>query len=398
MKKIILIASLILLFAAEITRVYYIMPFPGSQKSDSIDYAYWIHNNILWMRMALIALVLNSLIPIFKRSRILTKVLLVLVLVFYAVIFYYFNYRFQADQMFRAPTTITFKDSAANKVDEKKLVVGVVIDGEAKAYPIQVIGYHHQIRDSLSNTPVMITYCTVCRTGRAFSPLVNGKPENFRLVGMDHFNAMFEDATTKSWWQQATGVAVAGQLKGQALRQIPSAQTTLAAWLRRYPQSLVLQPDTVYNKQYASLRHFDDGTTKDDLEKRDSASWQFKSWVIGVDQNHAARAYDWNTLVSNPLIQDSLPGLPLVITLEKDTASFHVLRRTTSTGETLNFKLDPGQGMTDTNTGSMWTLDGTCVSGPLEGQKLNAVQASQEFWHSWRTFHPNTSTFSYAVH
>jgi hypothetical protein len=50
----------------------------------------------------------------------------------------------------------------------------------------------------------MVTYCTVCRTGRVYGPIINGKKETFRLVGMDHFNAMLEDATTKSWWQQAT--------------------------------------------------------------------------------------------------------------------------------------------------------------------------------------------------
>ena len=42
----------------------------------------------------------------------------------------------------------------------------------------------------------MVTYCTVCRTGRVFSPIVEGQPETFRLVGMDHFNAMFEDEGT----------------------------------------------------------------------------------------------------------------------------------------------------------------------------------------------------------
>jgi hypothetical protein len=398
MKRIILVVSLVLLFAFEITRVYYIMPFPGSQRSDTIDYAYWVDNNIVWLRMVLFALMLNSLIPVFKRTTIAVKTLLILLVVSYGVIFYYFNYRFQADHMFLPPTAITFKDSANNKVDGKKLVVGVVINGEAKAYPIQVIGYHHQVRDSIGKEPVMVTYCTVCRTGRVFSPVVNGKLEDFRLVGMDHFNAMFEDASSKSWWRQATGVAIAGKMKGQALKELPSQQTSLSAWLRKYPRSLILQPDTVFNKQYASLQHFDDGTTKDELEKRDSASWAFKSWVIGVDYGGASKAYDWNQLVENRILHDSFPGLPLVITIEKDTASFHVLQRSSAQGESLHFVLNNTEGMTDINTGSLWSLDGSCVSGPLQGQKLPVVQASQEFWHSWRTFHPNTSKFSYAVH
>ena len=81
-----------------------------------------------------------------------------------------------------------------------RLVVGVEIDGDARAYPVQFIGYHHQVRDTVHGAPVIVSFCTVCRTGRVFRPVVDGHPESFRLVGMDHFNAMFEDSTTGSWW------------------------------------------------------------------------------------------------------------------------------------------------------------------------------------------------------
>ena len=101
-------------------------------------------------------------------------------------------------------------------------------NGEAKAYPIQFLGYHHQVQDTVGGKPMMVTYCTVCRTGRVFEPVVNGKHEKFRLVGMDHFNAMFEDVTTKSWWRQVSGEAITGKLKGQQLPEVHSTQTSLA--------------------------------------------------------------------------------------------------------------------------------------------------------------------------
>lgn len=106
-----------------------------------------------------------------------------------------------------------------NDSNARDLVITVERKGDARAYPIELIGYHHQVLDTIDGEPVMVTYCTVCRTGRAFSPLVNGEPETFRLVGMDHYNAMFKDGTrTKSWWRQATGECIAGPLKGQLLR------------------------------------------------------------------------------------------------------------------------------------------------------------------------------------
>ncbi len=164
----------------------------------------------------------------------------------------------------------TSHPDTGNTVDSNKLVIGIDIHGEARAYPIQIIGYHHQVKDTVGNTPVMITYCTVCRTGRVYSPVVNGKPEKFRLVGMDHFNAMFEDETTKSWWQQATGVAIAGSLKGSHLEEIPSHQASLASWIRLHPNSTILQPDSNYKEDYHDLANFDKGTIRGHLEKRDS--------------------------------------------------------------------------------------------------------------------------------
>ncbi|HEY0610918.1 MAG TPA: DUF3179 domain-containing (seleno)protein [Chitinophaga sp.] len=388
MRTLLLITGLLLLIAVEILRVYFIMPFPGSQRNETIGIAYWISSNILWLRILGLLLIAWPVIYIFRHARTWKKILLSAALLLYAFIFYNFNFRFLADKMFYQPQQKRFADAGGNSIAPEKLVIGVAINNEAKAYPIQLIGYHHQVRDTIGNTPVMVTYCTVCRTGRVFSPFVNGRMENFRLVGMDHFNAMFEDAATKSWWQQATGIAVAGPLKGTALPEIPSEQLTLATWLRKYPHSLVFQPDSAFTEEYDHLALFDKGTIKSGLEKRDSASWKFKSWVIGVTHDTSAKAYDWNHLVTEGMIQDSLPGLALVIMLEKDTASFHVWNRQVDSSY-LQFVKD-GDGFRDVNTQSLWDISGLCTEGALKGKQLKAVQAYQEFWHSWKQFHPHT--------
>lgn len=393
MRTLILVLGILLLLAIEFFHIYFIMPFPGSQQSNTIGFAYWLENNINYVRILALLMVIFPAVYIFKHAKRWKKFALAIVFIFYGLVFYVFNFKFKADKMFYQPQNKTFAAAATNQVAADKLVLGIYLNGEAKAYPVQIIGYHHQVRDTVGGIPVMVTYCTVCRTGRVFSPVVNGKPENFRLVGMDHFNAMFEDATTKSWWQQATGVAVAGPLKGTALPEILSQQLTLSAWLRAWPNSLVMQPDTVFNKQYEGLAGFDKGTIKSSLEKRDSASWQFKSWVVGVAHRNTSRAYDWNMLVEKKLIQDSLPGLPLLVVLESDTASFHVLNRSVN-GISLNFvEANSPDSLEDLNTNSSWTKNGFCVDGTLQGSRLQPVQASQEFWHSWETFHPHTSKY-----
>lgn len=364
MKRLLLIVGILLLFAVEIFRVYFIMPFPGSQRHNSISLAYFIDRNRLWLRIAGWVLVGYALLihPAERRNLYDTPrrksnwpaVGLSLVAVLYAVVFYLFNYRFEADKMFEQPRVLAFTDSSNHALNEDRLVIGVVINNQAKAYPIQLIGYHHQVRDTLGGTPIMVTYCTVCRTGRVYSPLVHGRPEEFRLVGMDHFNAMFEDESTKSWWQQATGVAVAGPLTGARLPELPSGQYSLGAWLKLHPGSKVMQPDPADTAHYAKLADYDKGTIDDGLERRDSGSWRPKSWVVGVVVGGHARAYDWNWVTAHPVTEDTIGSRPVAIYYENN--NFRVVERT------------------------------------ADGQ-VQPLQSYQEFWHSWSHFHPGTTRY-----
>lgn len=392
-RTLLLITGFLILFSAEILRVYFIMPFPGSQKADTIQIAYFLNNNIWWFRILGLILILPPMLYIFRNSRWWKKIFHAFFVLIYATVFYFFNFKFLADKMFIQPKNKILATVIDNKIDSTKLVIGVAINGQEKAYPVEIIGYHHQVTDSIGGEPVMVTYCTVCRTGRVFSPFVNGKLEKFRLVGMDHFNAMFEDAETKSWWRQATGIAVAGQLKGMALKEIESEQLTLGAWIRKYPNTTILQPDPVFADQYKGLQGFDDGTIQSGLEKRDSASWQFKSWVIGVQNNGHAKAYDWNELVKQRVINDTFQNTALVLVLENDSRSFHVWNRQVN-DKLLHFTFDASsQTLKDTATNSQWTLNGECVEGVLKGSRLSAIQAYQEFWHSWESFHPGTTVY-----
>jgi hypothetical protein len=225
----------------------------------------------------------------------------------------------RADKMFYQTQNLQMVNVANNKIADEKLVVGVEINGQAKAYPIQLIAYHHQVQDSIGGQPVMVTYCSVCRTGRVFQPIVNNKFEKFRLVGMDHFNAMFEDETTGSWWRQVTGEAIAGKLKGQHLPELFCTQTSLHEWLMLHPTSLIMQADEKFNKRYAGLADYESGVDKSSLEGTNSASWQDKSWVVGVAlKSGDAKAYDWNRLKKEKIILDEINHQPIVLVLAND--------------------------------------------------------------------------------
>ncbi|MBY0435563.1 MAG: DUF3179 domain-containing protein [Cyclobacteriaceae bacterium] len=384
--------GILLLACVEIARVYFIMPFPGSQEDESVQLAYTLQNNMGYVRLIGWVLILYPVISFFRSGSQMTKVIAGTLLAFYGLVFYMFNFRFLADKMFLQPRTKSFLKADANKkVEGKQLVLGVAIGNESKAYPVEVIGYHHQVRDTVGGTSVMVTYCTVCRTGRVFSPMVDGKAESFRLVGMDHYNAMFEDASTKSWWRQVSGEAIAGPLKGKSLIEIPSQQMTLNQWISHHPNTYILQPDTVFSEAYKELADYDEGKRKGRLERKDSLSWMDKSWIVGVQIGMDAKAYDWIELEKDKAINDIVNDEPIVVVMHPDSASFYVFKRVVEP-DTLMFNRTD-QGLSDTKTNSLWDWSGHCVDGVMKGKSLVPVQAYQEYWHSWRTFRPQTKKF-----
>lgn len=389
MKIVFFLIGILFLIGVEIARVYYIMPFPGSQVDEVIGLAYFLHQNIILLRLLGIVIIIYPAFFLVQEKQATIKWTAIALLVFWVIVLYAFNFRFLADKMFYQPESVVMLPKETNKVPADKLVLGVSLNGRAKSYPIEIIGYHHQVRDTLGGKDIMITYCTVCRTGRVYDPTVDGKPETFRLVGMDHFNAMFEDASTKSWWRQVNGEAITGPLKGKLLNEIPSQQMTLAAWLDLYPESKVLQPDPKFKVQYDSLEKYDEGTKKGSLEKTDSLSWKDKSWVVGISQASFSKAYDWNDLKRYKVINDEMEGTPILLTLEADARSHHSFSRVLNS-DTLTFQINADQKILDDKTQSLWNARGVCEEGLLKGTRLQVIQSYQEFWHSWRTFHPNT--------
>jgi hypothetical protein len=380
MKKLFYVGiSLFVLF--EIANVYFIMPMPGSQRMASIDLAYRLYSWRWLFRAIFVVMIVAGAASAWRapgRQRFAAPASLVLG----AIIVYTLNFQMSADHMFVAPKSVTMLPADRSKVDTARLVVGIEVDGQARAFPIQFIGYHHQVRDTVAGKPVMVSYCTVCRTGRVFSPIVDGRPETFRLVGMDHFNAMFEDATTHSWWRQANGEAIAGPSKGKALTEIPSRQVTLAEWLREHPSSLIMQADAGLKDNYSKDFDYETGKSRKTLTGTDTVSWHDKAWVVGITVNGQSKAYDWNRLRREKVVNDVVGGEPIVLALASDNTSFSAFVRPNPSAEFTVRHDSLVAGV------ASYAFNGKGANGALE-----PVSASQEFWHSWRTFQPATTRY-----
>ena len=321
------------------------------------------------------------------------KYLIFLLLLIYAGIFYMTNHVMRADRIFYQPNNKILLSKEENLVPLDRLVLGVNIDGSARAYPIQNISYHHQVVDMVADEPIIVTYCNVCRTGRVFSSKVNGKNESFRLVGMSQWNAMVEDKTTGSWWQQATGEAIIGPLKGTVLDEFYVQQVTLAEWLDQYPESLVLQPDSSFAETYTYYEDYEDGKAEGALTRYDSTSWNEKSWVVGLEIDGKTIAYDWNDLLDKTIIQNNFNGTPVLLLLGAENKSFRAWNRRVGTDDLEFVRSDSSFMLTDLQTGSTWTDYGMCIEGQFQGTRLEGLPAYQEYWHSWQSFHANTQRY-----
>lgn len=377
-------AGLIGIILFEILNVYFIMPMPGSQRMNSLAFAYFLYSYRWLFRIAFGLMAVSGLTATFKTSsRIWIPALMVLIAL---VVIYMFNFKMSADQMFKQPGKLVFKPQLGNALNDSSIVVGIEMNGEVKAYPIQFIGYHHQVQDIVGGKPIIVTYCTVCRTGRVFEPIVKGKQESFRLVGMDHFNAMFEDATTQSWWRQVNGEAVTGPLKGEVLPEIESFQMSIGQLFKLYPQAMVMQADEIAftGEKYDSLGRYERGKSKSDLTRTDSLSWLEKSWVIGIELDGVYKAYDWIEIKSQKIVNDKIGNTPVVIAIAADEQSFAAFKRP---ADSVLFSMRNDSLLTPLHTYSF--------SGKAKNEtQLPRVKAYQEFWHSWRTFHPGTLRYN----
>lgn len=365
----------------EIMNVYFIMPLPKSQQINSIDFSYFLYSWRWVIRISFLTMIILGAFSAFttrKKWRPLIAILLTTTVV------YIFNFIMSADKMFLQPNHLVFKSESQNRIPKERLVIGVAISGEAKAYPVEFLTFHHQIRDSIGGKQLLITYCSVCRTGRVYEPIINGVFAKFRLVGMDHFNAMFEDEFTKSWWRQATGEAITGILKGKILPEVESKQMTINKWFELHPSGKVMQADESFLPIYDTLAKFEQGKSEGNLTRTDSLSWENKSWVVGILASNYSKAYDWNTLIKEVVINDSIGGINIVLAISSDRQSFVAFERPSNKSFWIkNDTLFSKEGF--------YNFLGHNLKEPTK--RLNSIKAYQEFWHSWLYFHPNTQKY-----
>ena len=258
------------------------------------------------------------------------------------------------------------------------------------------------------------------------------------------------DKETGTWWQQITGRAIYGPLKGASLELVLSDELSFGEWKTEVPDGKVLAEVPKYVKEYES--NWEPEVAKlpvvisfpgTELKSRDV--------VVGLEMTGPGRAYPWDTLVKQSPVVDRMNGTPLLIAIGPDGKSFRVFISRID-GKDAEFFLKgetEGQPATqpvaqtkpeaptaaksdphvepkaapaatasaeakpdaptatkpaapaspkpwillDTTTASEWNFQGCAISGPSLGKCLDRVPALKDYWFDWRNYHPDTTIY-----
>lgn len=399
-------AVLLMVLAAAIALVgvpvYLLQPFSPQGPSD-VPWAWTLRRE--WApggTIALAAILVIALLTFWARTKWLGKTCLVLVAIV-GVGAAWFARQNHFEWMFNPIAEPTFDRGAkAPAVDADDLVLGIVIKDDAVAFPVRRIGYHHVVNVTIGGEPIVASYCTLCHTGTIFSRRLNGLLLTFRLIGINNQNAMLEDLESRSWWQQASGEAVAGPLKGQRLTLLAHDEVTFALWAREHPDTKVLarvDPELDIRKGWED-RMKDVPTVvpappKDPLHRR--------ALVVGIVAGGQAKAYPREKLTPEanrgkgkpPMttaVMDTVGGVPVAVLVGGDGISIRVFVRRID-GHPIELMARPGSSparFIDPASGSEFDLTGEAISGPLDGQRLEQIHSISEFWFDWLLRHPDS--------
>ena len=141
--------------------------------------------------------------------------------------------------------------SEAANLAPKEPVIGLEINGDARAYPLQVLMWHEIANDTVGGNPVAVTYCPLCNAAIVFDATLDGETMSFGTTGkLRHSDLVMYDRRTESWWQQFTGEAIAGSMTGKSLKLVPSRLESWSAFAKRHPDGKVLVPNNPGMRNY----------------------------------------------------------------------------------------------------------------------------------------------------
>ncbi len=298
-------------------------------------------------------------------------------------------------------------DEARRWLKPQEPVISLLVNGEARAYPLQILIWHEIVNDRIDGRAVAVTFCPLCYSAVAFDRTVDGREYTFGVSGMlRNSDMVMYDRQTESLWQQLTGEAIVGELTGTKLTQLPAQIISFEQFSSAYEQGQVLSRETGYKRDYGRNPYvgYDDIFQRPFLYqgKFDGRLAPMEK-LITVSLNQVDKAYPYSETRKRRTIHDEVGQQPIVIfhgpgaVSALDQAEIASSRQAGSVGvfdpridgRRLSFRFVNGKFM-DEETGSTWDITGQAIEGTLKGKRLTPIVHGNEFAFAWLAFKPQT--------
>lgn len=226
---------------------------------------------------------------------------------------------------------------------------------------------------------------------------VDGQRLTFRLTGINNQNFIMRDEQTGSWWQQVSGEAIQGPLKGKKLEAVPWDEVSFALWKSEHPGSVVLLPDPAFEAHYAKPG-WEKQIEQHPVVTPASPDDPFapRELIIGVESGGRAKAYPLRLLAEQSPVNDRVGTTPVALVVAEDGLSVRSFERVIDDQVLELFvKLDAETlTLIDAQTGSEWDFTGQAIRGPLAGRQLKRIQTLKDYWFDWKNYHPQTQAYT----
>ncbi|MCG8589317.1 MAG: DUF3179 domain-containing protein [Proteobacteria bacterium] len=304
----------------------------------------------------------------------------------------------------------TLPASEAHELSDTDAVFGLVVNGDARAYPLRILDWHELVNDVVGEVPVSLAYCTLCGSGIAYDGRgPGGRSFDFGSSGfLMRSNKLMVDRQTLSLWNQFTGRPVVGPLVEEddfRLRVLPSVVTTWGEWRRRHPDTRVLSFDTGHRRPYhagaAYGDYFASERTMFPIARRNRALPD-KTRVFALEREGQPKAYPIEALVAARVTNDRVGATDVV--LVANAAPVRVAGRSVRSGRERQYRAgaavrayrrgahrfssgEAGQPVDE--RGRPWRVTEAALEGP-DGAHLERLPGVLAYWFAWAAFHPQT--------
>lgn len=263
--------------------------------------------------------------------------------------------------------------------------IDIEVGGEHRFYSYQILNWHEVVQDSFNGTDLTITHCALCKSSAVYESSFNGKDLELENAGKIYNNNQLLESNDGSLWLQLRGTAISGKYTGEQLIEYPFQVMTWAQWSESYPDGYALSNNTGYTRDYG-MHPYQNYDIADMIYYPLSTDIEFlvSKWEVeGLEVNGGATAFADNIMLGK-MVSNETVGEMNVVGFYHEELGTTLVYLATAAEHNLTFSYDWDTGtMTDDQTGSIWNVNGTCLSGELAGTQLSRIQTKPSFWMCW---------------